>query len=371
MELAKNNVQIVINGRAKFWDIAAGKLIVEEAGGKVTNWEGENFEYDYENPTTSYPLIATCPKLINKIVENFFENPKIIIVGSMTHSFSTYPDRIKEGYGGGVSYGGKTAAALGIPATVITIGAKDIEPGLESLKKLGLETIRIKRDVSNNFSNDYRTENRKLRCRSFFAEPFSPDDFKEKLDCDAVIFFPGLHEISKDTISEFDAKTVFLDVGGLTREIGEKNEEGLYPIIQGHWKSIDEFRNKIDILKVSHEDLENIEFPKEVKSEEEKTQNLADNGFPIVLLTRGKKSTTLARKSIPLAEIPTFKLEGGDPAGAGEVFSVGFMDEYLVTNDAVKAVAFGNACASFKITGENYNYEKVKQRAEEILKIIS
>ena len=289
----------------------------------------------------------------------------------MTHSFSTYPDHIKEGYGGGISYGGKTAAVLEIPTTVITIGADDIEPGLEDLRKMGIKTIRIKRDVSNNFSNDYRTENRKLRCRSFFTEPFSTDDFKEKLNCDAVILFPGLHEISKDTISEFNTKLVFLDVGGLTREIGEKNEEGLYPITQGNWDAIDGFRNKIDVLKVSHEDLENIEFPKNVTSEEEKVQKLADNGFPITLLTRGAKSTILVRIGLPIVEIPTFELEGGDPAGAGEVFSVGFIDEYLKTDDSVRAVAFGNACASYKISGEDYNYEKAKQRAEEILQTIS
>jgi myo-inositol-1(or 4)-monophosphatase len=371
IELAKNNVQIVINGRAKFWDIAAAKLIVEEAGGKVKNWEGNDFEYDYKNPVALYPLIASLPKLIDDVVKNFYEKPQIAIVGSMTHSFSTYPDRIKEGYGGGVSHGGKTAAALNISATIITIGADDIEPGLEDLRKLGLKTIRVKRNVSNNFSNDYRTENRMLRCRSFFTEPFSSDDFKEKLDCNAVILFPGLNEISKDTISEFNTKLVFLDVGGLTREIGEKNKEGFYPITQGAWNTIDGFRNKVDILKVSHEDLENIEFPKNIISEAEKVQNLADNGFPIVLLTRGKNPTMLARKNLPIIEIQTFELENGDPAGAGEVFSVGFMDEYLKTNDPVKAAAFGNACASYKISGEDYNYEKAKQRAEGILQTIS
>jgi len=33
----------------------------------------------------------------------------------------------------------------------------------------------------------------------------------------------------------------------------------------------------------------------------------------------------LARKNLPIIEIQTFELENGDPAGAGEVFSVGFM----------------------------------------------
>jgi myo-inositol-1(or 4)-monophosphatase len=371
IELTKNNVQVVINGRAKFWDIAAAKLIVEEAGGKITNWEGEDFEYDYENPTALYPLIASHPELIEGIIKNFYEKPQMVIVGSMTHSFSTYPDGVKEGYGGGTSYGGKTAAALGIPATVITIGASDIEPGLEDLRKIGLKTIRIKRDTSNNFSNDYVTEDRKLRMRSFINSPFSANDFKQQLQFDAVIFFPGLREISSETISLFETKRIFLDVGGLTRALGEKNADGLYPVIQTHWKSIDEFRNKVDVLKVSYEDLENIEFPKGVESEAEKAQNLTENGFPIVLLTRGAKSTILARKNLSLIEIPTFELKDGDPAGAGEVFSIGFMDEYLKTQDPIKAVAFGNACASFKIMGESYNYEKAEQRAREILKTTS
>jgi sugar/nucleoside kinase (ribokinase family) len=293
--------------------------------------------------------------------------PRLVLVGSMTHSFSTYPEGIKEGYGGGVSYGGRTAGALGIPTTVISIGAGDIEPGLEDLRKLGLKTIRIKRDASNNFSNDYRKAKRSMQLRSYFTTPFSPADFEKKIECDAVIFFPGLREISSKTISEFNTKLVFLDVGGFTRKIEEKNKEELYPVTQSHWDTIDEFRNKIDVLKVSSEDLENIEFPDNIKSEEEKVQHLANNGFPIVLFTRGKKSTVLARKDVPIVTIPTLELEGGDPAGAGEVFSVGFVYEYLKNNDAIKAGAFGNACASFKISGEEYNYEKAKQRAQELL----
>ena len=74
MELAKGNAQIVINGRAKFWDIAAAKLIVEEAGGKVTDWNGDDFNYHYNDPSYTYELIASSPKLIEQIVKNFLKS---------------------------------------------------------------------------------------------------------------------------------------------------------------------------------------------------------------------------------------------------------------------------------------------------------
>jgi hypothetical protein len=299
----------------------------------------------------------------------------------MSHSVATYEDGKRERFGGGVSYGGKTAATLGIPATVVTIGAEDIEPGVQELKSAGIEVWRVQRNSSNNFSNDYRGGHRKLNVSSYIKEPFSKSDFKETLVCDFVVFFPGLHEITPELLDVFQDKIIFLDAGGLTRELGEKNGEGLYPIIQGYWKSIDGFRGKVNILKVSYEDLENIKFESGIATDGEKAQSLAENGFPMVLFTRGKKSTILARKGMPPLEIPVFLIEGGgdeaaasslsalfmiDEAGAGEVFSVGFIYEYFLTKDPVKAVSFGNACSSYKIAKEDYNYEKAKKRAAEI-----
>ncbi len=282
----------------------------------------------------------------------------------MSYSFATYDEGVKERYGGGVSYGGKTAAILKIPTQIITIGADDIEPGIDELKKLGLQIQRVKREKSNNFSNDYRNRERKIFARSYIDSPLSLNDFDEKIVCDGVIFFPGLHEISLESIISFDAKVIFLDIAGFTRKLGEL-ENGLYPITHGHWESMNLFRNKIDVLKVSHEDMEGIEG----NSEAEKAQNLAENGFPIVLFTRGEKSTILARKGKPILEIPVEKTDG-DIAGAGEVFSVGFMHEYLRTGDLVKATALGNACASFNVAGVDYNYGKAKQKAKELLKTI-
>lgn len=297
-------------------------------------------------------------------------NRKLVLIGSMTHSIATYDNEVKERFGGGVFYGGQTASKLGIPTTVITIGADDLEPGLEDLKKLGIKTIRVKRDVSNNFSNDYRGDQRKLYMRSFIKTPFSTSDFSRKINCDALVIFPGLNEIPANISSFLDTKIVFLDVGGLSRKLGKKDSDGLFSVIQSYWESIDEFRGKIDILKVSHEDLENIKFPTGVNTEGEKIQNLANNGFQIIALTRGEKPTFLARKGMSVLEVPTFRVNNADPAGAGEAFSVGFIFEYLKTNDPVKSTAFANACASFHVSKENYSYEEAKKRTKQLLQLI-
>ena len=284
--------------------------------------------------------------------------PKLLIVGSMSYSIATYDDGARERFGGGVSYGGKAAASLGISATVVTIGAEDIEPGVQDLKSAGIDVLRIRRNSSNNFSNDYRGKLRKLQMRSYIKEPFLNDDFLKVPKSDAIVFFPGLHEISPEILDIFKDRLIFLDVGGLTRKLGERNDEGFYPIFQGLWENINDFRGKVDILKVSEEDLENTK---------EKAEDLVENGFPVVLLTRGERPTVLFQKDKSPIEVSVFSVEGGDTAGAGEVFSIGFTYEYLLTKDLVKAVAFGNACASCKIAGEDYTYEKAKKRANEIL----
>ena len=145
-------------------------------------------------------------------------------------------------------------------------------------------------------------------------------------------------------------------------------EKKVYHLVnQVHWDSIDEFRDKVDILKISEEDLENIEFEKGVESDEEKIQNLAENGFPTVLFTKCEEGTILARKGLPIEEIPTFRVDG-DTAGAGDTFSVGFMVEYLNSKDLVAAVAFGSACASYKIAGEEYDYQKAEEKAKQTLR---
>ncbi len=293
------------------------------------------------------------------------KRPKLLLIGSMTRSVAKYDDGIRKRFGGGVAYGGRVAVALGITAEIITIGAEDIESGVEELRSRGINIRRIPRKVSNNFFNDYRGK-RQLRMKNYIKKPISKRDFKQIPDSEGVLFFPGFHEISSETLDIFKGKTIFLDLGGLIRAFGEQDREGYHLVNQGHWDTIDDYRNKVDVLKVSHEDLENIKFDESINTDIEKMQNLAESGFPIVLFTKAEKGMILVRKGELPLKIPTVAVQG-DPAGAGEVFSVGFMAKYLETMDPMKAAAFGNACASLKVSGEDYNYGKAEERANQIL----
>lgn len=58
---ADNTFHIVVNGGCFIWDIAAAKLIIEEAGGILTDWQANNIVLDYGNPKKRYSIYASHP----------------------------------------------------------------------------------------------------------------------------------------------------------------------------------------------------------------------------------------------------------------------------------------------------------------------
>lgn len=64
-----NIFQIVFNGNAYIWDIAAGKLIVEESKGAMVDWQGKEIVLDFNNPKKPYQFIACHPKLLHEILK--------------------------------------------------------------------------------------------------------------------------------------------------------------------------------------------------------------------------------------------------------------------------------------------------------------
>lgn len=73
--VADNSLGLFISGDGEtshvgisIWDIAAGKLILEEAGGSLTDWKGNKLKIDLMNPEKKYSLIACHPDNLQKIL---------------------------------------------------------------------------------------------------------------------------------------------------------------------------------------------------------------------------------------------------------------------------------------------------------------
>lgn len=68
---AENIFGAVINGKNYIWDIAATKLIIEESGGVLVDWEGREVELDLDKSDKPYKTIACHPKNLPKILKYF------------------------------------------------------------------------------------------------------------------------------------------------------------------------------------------------------------------------------------------------------------------------------------------------------------
>jgi histidinol-phosphatase len=61
--IAQGKVDVMIEGSVKFWDIAAAKVIVEEAGGRLTQLDGQPITHE------STTALATNGLLHDRVVE--------------------------------------------------------------------------------------------------------------------------------------------------------------------------------------------------------------------------------------------------------------------------------------------------------------
>lgn len=63
-----NNINIVIHSHPRIWDIAAAKLIVEESGGVMTDWQGKPTLLDLDTPSRSYQVLVCHPDNLKDII---------------------------------------------------------------------------------------------------------------------------------------------------------------------------------------------------------------------------------------------------------------------------------------------------------------
>ncbi|HRN70038.1 MAG TPA: inositol monophosphatase [Candidatus Woesebacteria bacterium] len=67
--LSENIFDTVILGHCGLWDFVGPQIIIEEAGGIIYDWQGNEIVYDFKNPFKPYELIASHPSFKKQIVE--------------------------------------------------------------------------------------------------------------------------------------------------------------------------------------------------------------------------------------------------------------------------------------------------------------
>ncbi|HVZ12693.1 MAG TPA: inositol monophosphatase family protein [Patescibacteria group bacterium] len=354
MSVVENDFQIMLNSHSFIWDIAAAKLITEEAGGLMLDWQGGEIKLDFTNSKKRYEFVLASKALTKQTTDTLNKRMKLLIIGAITNSEATYSDGVRRRFGGGVIYGAKVAIQLGINTTVVTIGAEDIDRGVAELKNLGINTYRIGRPTSNNFSNDYRSKQvRKLYMRSIIKTPIQYEEIPvNPNDFDCVIFCPTMTEINTKTISRFPLEQLkLLDAQGFARKNGYKNSSGLISVGYASWKITRAFSKKVNVLKVSHEDLPGIDLPPS-QTISEKCRKLLSFGFEVVAITQAEEKTLIAGRGVDFTEIPTHKADVIDSAGAGDTFNVAFVYKYFETGDPIESAVFANKIAALKISGK-------------------
>lgn len=68
-QLAENLTNIVIYGKCGVWDIAVAKLILQEAGGSLTDWQGIPLELDLNDHDKTYQVLACHPSHLDTLAD--------------------------------------------------------------------------------------------------------------------------------------------------------------------------------------------------------------------------------------------------------------------------------------------------------------
>ena len=69
MSVSGNKFQANINVGCRPWDLAAAKLILEEAGGAILDWKGSPLKIDWVNTAKNYSIIAGHRNILKQILK--------------------------------------------------------------------------------------------------------------------------------------------------------------------------------------------------------------------------------------------------------------------------------------------------------------
>ncbi|MHA1862728.1 MAG: carbohydrate kinase family protein [Candidatus Thorarchaeota archaeon] len=272
----------------------------------------------------------------------------IVIVGHLSRDLIITPEIKREALGGGGAYAMLAPSLEAINAGIISKVGEDFEEEYwNTLESSGLLLTGLQKSGSQStrFVNKYDTEGNRVQVVEALAEPITSVDFSDDyLDASVVHFSPlTASEIDIDCIklAKSNAEITSLDVQGYIRSI---DRSGM--VIPRNWKERDEILGLVDIVKFHEAELK---MTIDGESELSAVTQILDLGPRIVLVTHDRRGSIIYTRneqiSIPLV-IADAQI---DTTGCGDVYTIGFLLEYMRSSNLKRAGLFAATCSSFNI----------------------
>jgi sugar/nucleoside kinase (ribokinase family) len=292
----------------------------------------------------------------------------IVVVGHLSRDLIITPETKREALGGGTAYAMLAPALDAFAAGIVSKVGEDFEQEYWSiLKSSGLDLTGLKRvgTKSTRFVNKYDSAGNRVQMVEALAEQITLQDFPDDYDEAKIIHFSPLtaNELDIECIrhARSNAKITSIDVQGYVRSI---DKSGM--VIPRDWIEQSEILSLVDIAKF-HE----LELKQTIEGESELSavSEILSLGPRIVLVTRDRRGSTIYTRNEQIS-IPRIDADNlVDSTGCGDVYSIGFLLEYMRSSNLKQAGLFAATCASFNVeTRGPYNFPSrldIKSRMKE------
>ncbi len=272
-----------------------------------------------------------------------------VAIGHLIKETIEFPDkRIGPVLGSPAAYSSVAAARLGLKTSIVTRIGKDIPRNLlKPISEVNVDTEGLKiegKETTTNLLSYDASGNKTFRYLKKAPNILFDDIPRSYLDAKIFYVCPINFEVSLETIRHIHSlgKIVAMDLGGwggaasTTHPKGEKDYYVLRKLIK-----------YLHIVKASAEDCQYL-FNSRKISPEKVASLFIEWGAKIGIITLGENGSIVANKNREF-RVPTFSRNVIDCTGAGDVYSAGFLAEYLKTEDMERAALFASAAASLVI----------------------
>jgi sugar/nucleoside kinase (ribokinase family) len=112
------------------------------------------------------------------------------------------------------------------------------------------------------------------------------------------------------------------------------------------WIEQNDILGLVDVVKFHEAELK---MTRAGESELAMVSEIFDLGPRIVLITRDKRGSTIYTRNEQIDIPPVIPVAEIDATGCGDVYTIGFLIDYLVSSNLKHAGIFAAACASFNV----------------------